>query len=224
MVLRIKDMQQHDRPRERLIKQGPEFLSNAELLAILLKTGTRDKSALDLSQELLSNYDLSQLSNSSVPDLTKLCGVKDAKACQVVAAMEIGKRALSFSGAKPEIKTPEQVFKICGPMLSNSRQEKLLCFFLDSNSRLIKHRQITIGQENASLLDEKAILRMAVQEGSDYLILVHNHPSGNPEPGSEDIKATKRARKAAAVLGIEILDHIVLGDSGFVSMLERGLI
>ncbi len=220
----IKDIPRDERPRERLIKYGASSLSNAELLAIILRTGVKGENVLTLAGNLLSKYDLKKLSKADVSELRKIKGISDAKACQIAACFELGRRASVYRGEeKPRIRSPEEAYSVVSD-LSSEPQEVFAVLLLDIKNRVIKREKLFRGGRASSLVEPQEIFRRALLESASRIILVHNHPSGDPEPSSEDINITKRVKEAGELVGIDVLDHIIVGDSGYVSLKERGLI
>ncbi|NOZ81864.1 MAG: JAB domain-containing protein [Candidatus Micrarchaeota archaeon] len=219
--MKIKDLSAQERPREKLIKYGPRALSNAELLAILIGKGYKNFSSIELSLKLLSKYSLRELSTADVRELTKITGIKDAKACSILAAFELGRRALSYTEEKYTVKTPEDVVRLF-PELKSSKKEMLKIVSLDSKLGLISIETVSIGGLNTNSVTPGEVLRPAVLSSAAGIILVHNHPSGDPEPSKEDVEMTKRISEAASLLGIEVLDHIIIGER-YVSMKESGI-
>ena len=222
-VLKIKDMPLGERPRERLIKSGPKALSDSELLAIILRTGTNGQNAVDLSKELFNVYDIKSLARIRVNRLKQTFGIGQAKACQIIAAFELGKRLSSFSdGRKLKIQTAKDVAKLIMPEMAHLKKEQLRGVYIDSRNKIIKQETIFTGSLNASIIHPREIFAIALAESAAGLILAHNHPSGDPMPSDEDIEATKQIIEAGKILGIEVLDHIIIGNKRYVSLREKG--
>jgi DNA repair protein RadC len=222
--LRMKDIPQHDRPRERIINLGVESLSNSELLSAVLGSGSRNEDVLYLSNSLLAEYSLGKLSRASANELKKTLGISDAKACRIIAAMELGRRAASGkekSGRK--IDEPADVAKILMPGMRNLRREFLRGLYLDSKGGVINDRIITIGVLNTNNAHPREVFGPAMMDGAAALIVAHNHPSGDPTPSSLDISVTRKLIRAGRILGIDLLDHVVIGKNGYVSFKEAGL-
>ena len=221
---RIKDLPAAERPRERLRDIGATNLSSAELLAIILRTGTRSDSAISLATQLLSRFGgVAGLARAGLPQLCDLRGLGEAKAAQVKAALELGRRLLS---AKPEeraaVKSPQDVADLLSDM-GFLEQEVLRLVLLNTKNQVMGTPEVYRGSVNASLIRVGELFREAVRENCTALIVVHNHPSGDPAPSPEDISVTKRIVEAGKLLDIEVLDHIILGQQGHVSLKERGL-
>lgn len=223
MKYKIKDFPVEERPRERLMKYDSSSLSNSELLAIIMGKGTREKNVLDLSTEILTKYDLTKLSQESVNSLNKINGVGIAKACQIVACFELGRRLNSyFKESMPPISCPDDVFKLLNPKLKFKKKEHFIGLFLDTRKRLIKEETMFIGTLDTSVIHPREILKSAIKESASALIIAHNHPSGDPKPSSEDIRITKQIVKAGDIIGIPVLDHVIIGLQEYTSLRDDG--
>jgi len=224
-VHRIKDMRSDDRPRERLEQQGSQALSNPELLAILLGTGVQGQSAIQLAQELLREYGgLAGLHRADYQDLVKTRGIGPAKAAQLGAAIELGRRlAVSVPDDRPAIQSPEQAAELVMYEMGALKQEHLRVLLLDTRNQLIRITEIYQGSLNTSLIRVGEIFRDAVRENAAAVIVAHNHPSGDPSPSPEDVAVTRAMIDAGRLLDIEVLDHIVIGTGRFVSLKSKGL-
>jgi DNA repair protein RadC len=222
----IRDLPVDERPRERLVNYGPQVLSAAELLAVLLRTGTQEFSAIGLAEKLLSHFgSLRALSNATVEQLASFKGIGTAKAAQLQAAIELGKRLAVFGeNTKPVIRSPHDVHSLVTPELRDEQKEHFKALMLDTKNQVIRIKTISIGSLNASLIHPRELYREAISAASASVIVVHNHPSGDPTPSREDIEVTKRLMEAGKVVGIDLLDHIVVGDGRWVSLKERGLL
>jgi|SRR3989344_3938220 len=219
---KLTDFPLSERPRERLINNNPGFLSNAELLAIILSTGKQGENVLDVSRNLLSKFPLNRFSNVSVNELTGHSGIGKAKACKILAAVELGKRSVSFqSRPNPVINSAEDIVKIVKTELSNLRQEHFMVFYIDSRKKLIKKETLFIGTLDSNIIHPREIFSKALSESASAMIFAHNHPSGDPSPSDADIEATLDLAKAGNLLGIEILDHIILGQNRFTSLKQQ---
>jgi len=222
--VRIKDIPKDERPRERLIKHGPSSLSNAELLSIIMGTGNKKENALLLSTRLLTNYTLRELSEITIGELKGISGIKNAKACRILAAVEIGKRIVSHKDSKRSINSPEDIADMLMPEMRRLRKECLKGIHLDSKCGIIKEEVLSIGGLSTNTIFPREVFRTSIIHSAAAIILVHNHPSGDPEPSEEDIEFTRRIAEAGRLIGIELLDHIIIGDGRYVSMKERGII
>lgn len=223
--LKVKDLPKSERPRERLLKVGAAALSDSELLAIVLRAGSKKENILDLSRRLVKDYNLKSLSQITVNQLSKTFGIGQAKACQIVACFELGRRLAAYSeNPKITIEEPANVVKIMGPKLRSLDKEYFVCLLLDSRKRLIKKETIFIGTLNASVTHPREIFKTAIAASAAGIILVHNHPSGDSAPSKEDIEFTLQLIEAGKLLEIEVLDHVIIGDKNFFSFKEQGVI
>ncbi|SHJ82091.1 RadC family protein [Paramaledivibacter caminithermalis] len=225
--LTIKRMPESERPREKLIRYGADTLSNSELLAILIRTGTKEHSALELANILLSHEDngIRFLANSTIEELSKIKGIGKTKACQIIAAVELGNRlSRSLLEVKKRIKTPRDVTDMFINDMRFLEKEYFKVIFLNTKNEIITYETISIGSLNASIVHPREVFNRAIKKSSASIILLHNHPSGNPEPSKEDINITKRLIKAGEIVGIEVLDHIIIGDGNYFSLKENSLI
>ena len=214
-----------DRPREKLIEHGPDILSNSELLAILIRTGTTERSALDIARELTENDGLySNIAQArSVADLSKINGLGPAKAATILAAVELGRRV---AGADPQKKvklsSPEACVSYLMPRMRYEQQEKFLVLLLDSKNQLLKCQQVSEGTLNASVVHPREVFAPAMLHRAACVLAAHNHPSGDPAPSIEDRKLTQALEATGTVMGIPLLDHIIIGDGRYFSFRENG--
>ena len=221
----IRDLPSHDRPRERLRLLGAHQLSNSELIAILLRTGIAGENVLNLATRLLAAFDgLAGLARASFADLCALNGVSEAKACQLFAALELGRRATNAAPeARPLIHSPADVHHLLGAEMASLPQERLRVLLLNTKQEVVLVREVYQGTVDTASVRIAEILRPAIRENCPSFIVVHNHPSGDPTPSSDDIRVTRRLRQSAATMDISLQDHLVIGARGFVSMKQRGL-
>ena len=223
----IKDMPQSEQPREKLLAGGVETLSNAELIAILLATGTKELTAISLAENILnySNDGLRFLTDTTVEELSNIKGIGLAKSAQLIAAVELGKRiALTTKVNNYRIKSPMDVSSLLMEELRYKKKEYFNILLLNTKHELISIENISIGSLNASIVHPREVFQRAIKRSSSAIILVHNHPSGDPSPSNEDIKITKRLQEAGNIVGIEVLDHIIIGDGNYCSLKEKGLL
>lgn len=220
----IRDVHIADRPRERLIRQGAESLSNQELVAILLRTGTKEESVLVLANRVLSSFDkIQDLKHATIEEYMTVKGVGKAKAVQLLAAAEIGKRMYrKHSEGRYTIRSPEDAAAYLMTDMSSLTQEHFVVLFLNVKNEIIHKETIFIGSLNSSIVHPREIYREAVKRSAASIICAHNHPSGNPSPSPEDINVTKRLLEAGSLMGIELLDHVIIGDHQFISLKEKG--
>lgn len=224
--LRIPDLAIDDRPRERLAAVGAAALSHAELLAILLRVGTKGENAVRLAERLLAEWGgLPGLHRMSHSDLCQVKGIGQAKAAQLIAAIELGRRiAVSSSDERPAISSPADAANLLMYQMSALEQEYLYVILLDTRNRVLgKPLEVYHGSLNASLIRTGEIFREAVKANAAGLIVAHNHPSGDPSPSPEDVAVTRTLVEAGKLLDVEVLDHLVIGRQRFVSLKERGL-
>lgn len=213
------------RPRERLASRGEQYLTDAELLAILLGSGTPDLSALDLALELLTkNGGLRFLNEMSFQELQGIKGIGMAKAARLKAAVELGKRLSQTGGYKFPIRTPEDVKRLVMEEMRFLDREHFRCLYLDRKNRLLAMETVAIGGLSSSMVHPREVFKPAIKRSAASVILVHNHPSGDPSPSQEDIETTKRMVEAGMILGIEVLDHIIIGDGTQVSLKAQKII
>ena len=215
--MKIKEMKLEDRPLQRLIRKGPQALSNVELLAIILWR-IKNSSVFEKVSEIFKKYNLKTLSEASVAELKKIIG-DEVKACQIVACFELARRLASFKEElRPVIEGPEDVYKIVGPEMQALKQECVKVLLLDSRNRLIKVETISLGTLNENVIHPREVFKPAIENSAASIILVHNHPSGDAEPSKEDLKITKEIVKAGKLLGISLEDHVVIGNGKFTSL------
>lgn len=220
----IRDLPAGERPRERMEQYGPTALSNAELLAILLRVGVKGESAIRLAERLLSHFgSLAGIAKARIPQLSELPGVGLAKACQVKAAFELGKRlATSTEDARPVVSSTADAVALVMEDLRYREQECMAAILLDVRNQVIRVPIITIGTLTASPAHPREIFREAITHGAHSIIVVHNHPSGDPSPSPQDLDLTSRLVKAGEVNGIAVNDHIIIGGGRYVSLKVAG--
>lgn len=225
--LSIKNWASDDRPREKLLLNGIHSLSDSELIAILLRTGTRQTSAVELARKLLGKVEnnLNKLGKLSVNDLMKLKGIGEAKAVTLVAALELGKRRkLSESVENLTIKSSKDIFEIFHALLSDLPHEEFWILLLNRSNKIIDKVKISQGGIAGTVIDKKLILRIAIENLASSVILCHNHPSGNIKPSHSDIEITNHLNEATKLMDIKMLDHIIVADKSYFSFLDEGLI
>jgi len=221
----IRDLPESERPRERLQSYGPGSLSTSELLAILLRTGAKSESAINLGTRLLANFGgLAGIARAGFGDLCEVHGLGVAKAAQIKAALELGKRLMVASPEeRPQVKSPSDVANMLMLEMGFLEQEHLRVILLDTKNRVLGMPTIYIGSLNTSVLRVGELFREAVKANSAAVIVVHNHPSGDPTPSPEDVSITRQLVEAGKLLDVEVLDHLVIGQQRYVSLKERGL-
>jgi DNA repair protein RadC len=211
-----------ERPRERLLAKGPLALSDAELLAILLRTGPRRQNAVELARAMLKRFDgLPDLGRRLPKEFMQIPGIGSAKAASLAAAFELGRRFLSERNApRTAFRSSRDVAAYFSPLLSGLKREVFRIAILDSRHRLIKAKTVTVGTLNLALVHPREVFREAIVEDAGGIVLVHNHPGGDPSPSEEDIRLTRQLSSAGEALGIPVLDHLVIAAAGFYSFAD----
>ncbi|KUK82005.1 MAG: DNA repair protein RadC [Pelotomaculum thermopropionicum] len=222
----IKELPEDIRPRERLLKEGAEALSDVELLAILLRTGSRATTALDLASLLMARFkNLHRLVDAAVEELSDVKGVGPAKASQVKAALELARRLAQFSEAsRPVIKSPDDAAALVMEEMRHLDREHFRALLLNTKNQVIGTDKVSVGTLNSSTVHPRELFRNAIRKSAASMVLVHNHPSGDPAPSREDLDITRRLVEVGKIIGIEILDHIIIGDNRFTSFRAKELI
>ncbi|MEW6109087.1 MAG: DNA repair protein RadC [Nitrospirota bacterium] len=220
----IKEWPEDERPRERLLKHGAHSMSDAQLVAIILRTGGNGRSAIDLGMELIDTFgSLKNMQEASLHELCRIKGLGRAKAAQLKAALELGKRLFNEPALKgPVFSTARDVYSYFNARFRNMKKEVFYCVLLDVKNRLVRETRISEGSLTSSLVHPREAFRDAVKESAASVIFVHNHPSGDPSPSREDISITERLSIAGDTVGIKVLDHIIIGDGAYTSMMEKG--
>lgn len=229
---KIKDWPEDERPREKVMHHGAGVLSDAELLAIFLRTGTPGRTAIDVGSEMIKSAggSLARMAALTVKELRKLSkGVGPAKACELAAAFEVGKRIARQNARSAPLDTPKAIYEFMGPQLQTLARESLRAVLLDTRHRLIHAEEVSLGTLNESLAHPREILRPAISHGAYAFVLVHNHPSGDPAPSEADRSLTRRIREAAELVQIHLLDHVIIGREregapAYFSFKEHGLL
>lgn len=222
----IRDWREDDKPREKLLKKGAESLSDSELLAILIRHGTKGHSAIDVAVDLLNKYEnITGLSKLSAAEIRKTKGLGQAKAVTIAAAFELGKR-IEVPPFDPsnKINQPGDIARFYIPKFRNIMKENFLVLLLNSSNIVFKEVKISEGSLNASIVHPREVFKSAISESAASVILLHNHPSGNPTPSEEDKKITHQLAEAGNIIDIRVLDHIIITANAYFSFAERGLI
>ncbi|WP_309271477.1 DNA repair protein RadC [Paenibacillus sp.] len=221
----LRDIPHQERPRERMLQYGASALSDAELLAILLRTGTRQESAIHLAQRIMKQVgSMRQLVDMSTDELMAIKGIGSAKAVQLKAGIELGQRLARTRMDQPVvIRTPRDAADVLMEQLRYLQKEHFVCLFLNTKNHIIAQETLSIGSLNASIVHPREVFRASIKCSSASIVCAHNHPSGDPTPSPEDISLTLRLKEAGEIVGIEVLDHLIIGDGEFVSLKEQGL-
>ena len=225
----IKDWPESERPRERLLSAGAGNLSTAQLLAIILRTGGKDKSALGLARELLVQFNgLKDIEDASVAEFSNTKGMGNAKIAQLKAAFQLGRRLLQNEAGDavkiPSFRNSQEVYEYYRPRFYGLKKEKFLCALLDIKNRVFKETTVSDGTLTSSLVHPREVFRYAIKEAAVSVLFVHNHPSGDPSPSRDDIDITKRLIETGKIIGIKVLDHVVVSDGEYVSLMEKGYV
>lgn len=225
--LSIKSWAEDDRPREKLLAQGRSALSDAELIAIIIGSGSRDESAVDLSKRILHSIDnnLNELGKLTVNDLMKFKGIGEAKAITIAAALELGRRRKEQEPKKKiKIASSKDAFDIFFPLLEDVPHEEFWVLLLNHQNKVIDKVCVSRGGVSGTVADAKLIFKVAIEKLASSIVLCHNHPSGNLQPSHQDKELTKKLKQAGSTLDIAVLDHIIIGDTNYFSFADEGLL
>lgn len=223
--LKIMDIPENERPREKMIKYGADSLSNVELLALVLRTGTAKENVLTLSNRILKDVEgLNGLFTASAEELMEIKGVKAAKATQIMALCALYKRFKEFNKEEHKISKPQDAADLLMDEMYMLNQEVLVLLMLNTKNVVIGKKQIFKGTLNSSLVHPREVFREALKKSAHSIIISHNHPSGDPTPSNEDVNITLRIKECGNLMGIELIDHIIIGDKKFISMKEKGIL
>lgn len=226
MSVELKQYQPKIKPREKAEKYGVETLSYQELIAIILRTGNKEKNVLDLSNEVLLNFDnLFELKTASIEELKEIEGIGPAKAIEIQASIELGKRLAIEEREKngPILSSVDLAEQLILEM-KDYEQEHFIVLYLNAKNEVIKKKTVFIGSLNQSVAHPREIFKIAVKTSTARMIIAHNHPSGNPSPSSQDIAFTERIAECGRLMGIDILDHLIIGENSYISLREEGII
>lgn len=224
--LNIKSWAEEDRPREKLLTKGSASLSDAELLAILLRSGSRDETAVGLAQRVLldSDNDLNQLGRQPLSALTKFKGLGETKALTILAALELGRRRqLSDVKERPVLRSSLDAYNAISGILADLPHEEFWVLMINRGCRMIGRERVSTGGVSGTVVDAKIVFKRALDSLATSIVLCHNHPSGNLRPSEADIQLTKKLKKAGEVLDIAVLDHLIIGASGYYSFADEGI-
>ncbi|WP_286676642.1 RadC family protein [Peribacillus asahii] len=220
----MREYRKEEKPRERFLQDGPESLSNQELFALLLRTGTKEESVLQMANRLMDAFEeLRLLKEASIEELTAIKGIGEAKAIQLLAAVELGRRIHRVNNQERYvIRSPEDGAKYCMEEMRFLTQEHFVCLYLNTKNQVLHKRTVFIGSLNASIVHPREVFKEAFRRSAASIICLHNHPSGSPDPSKEDIEVTKRLVECGKIIGIDLLDHIIIGEHKYVSLKEKG--
>ena len=223
----IKDLPLNERPREKLYRYGVKSLSNSELIAVIIRTGNKGDTAIQLAERIISLDDrgIGFLSDATIEELTDVKGIGNCKAAQLLAAIELGKRISAYKKEDNiRISGPNDITDLLMEEMRYLKKEYFKIAILDTKNQIITIENISIGNLNSSIVHPREVFNRAIKRSANSIILVHNHPSGDPTPSSEDINITNRLIEAGSILGIKVLDHIIIGDNKYISFKERNII
>ncbi|MDO8622913.1 MAG: DNA repair protein RadC [archaeon] len=220
--MKILDIPKEGRPRERFLKHGPEALSDAELFAILLRTGSKGENVIDMSNRLIAEYGLDKLFECSLKELQEIKGIGPSKAMQILTIAEIQKRINQSKNPIKKISCAGDVFNLMHEKLKDKKEEHFYVLMLNNQNNIIAEHEVSKGILDASIIHPREVFRPAIKNSASKIILVHNHPSGNPEPSSDDLEITEKLIKAGDELGIKVLDHVIIGGEKWWGWKEKG--
>ena len=223
----IKDLPLNERPREKLYRYGVKSLSNSELIAVIIRTGSKGDTAIQLAERIISLDDrgIGFLSDATIEELTDVKGIGNCKAAQLLAAIELGKRISAYKKEDNiRISCPNDIADLLMEEMRYLKKEYFKIAILDTKNQIITIENISIGNLNSSIVHPREVFNRAIKRSANSIILVHNHPSGDPTPSSEDINITNRLIEAGNILGIKVLDHIIIGDNKYISFRQRNII
>lgn len=225
--MKMREMPDQEKPREKLVRQGKESLSTTEILALLIGSGSREKSAMELAAELLSldQSGVCFLGECRIEELMKVKGIGSAKACEILAAVELGKRiAAAPRASRTAISTASDIAALFMERMRYYRKEHFICLLINAKGEIIEEVTVSIGDLCSSVTHPREVFVDAVRRSAGSVAFLHNHPSGDPQPSEADVLTTKRLMEVGQLLGIPVLDHIVIGDGTYISMKGAGLI
>ena len=225
--LSIKDWAVEDRPREKLLSKGMQSLTDAELLAILIGSGQRNESAVEVARKVLnlSGNNLNELGRLSIKNLMKIHGIGKAKAITLIAALELGRRRkLTDPKEKFKISGSQDAYDFLSPLVEDLSHEEFRVLYLNRSNRVVEHKKISQGGVSGTVIDVRIILKFAIEVLASSLIISHNHPSGNLQPSEADIQITRKIKEAAKLHDIQLLDHIIISDKHYYSFADEGVL
>lgn len=218
--MKIRELPKSSRPRERFLKFGPESLSDAELLALILRTGIHNENVIEMSNRLISKFTLGKLFDSTIIELKKIKGIGEGKAIQILTIAELTKRCNQVKKSKTKISSAKDVFDILNDELKEKTKENFYIILLNTKNLILKIEKISIGILDATIIHPREIFKPAIKNSASRIVLVHNHPSGDPLPSEEDLNITQKLMKVGELIGIEVIDHVIIGNENYWSYLE----
>lgn len=224
--MNVRELPDRERPREKLLRRGRESLSNAELLAVLLRTGTRSMPVMDLAAKILSrdSRGLRFLAECTPEELQEIGGMGTAKSCELLAAVELGRRiAASRTESRGVIESAEDVIDLFMEKMRYHKKEHFVCLLIGSRGEIIEETEVSVGDLNSAVANPREVFTGAVRRSAGAVLFLHNHPSGDPSPSEQDILTTRRLERAGMILGIPVVDHIIIGDGTYTSLKAEGL-
>jgi DNA repair protein RadC len=221
--MKIKDLPNDSKPRERFLKYGPEALSDAELFAIILRTGNKNENVLEVANKLIAEYGIDKLFDCSVKELRKIKGIGKTKAIELLTIAELAKRYSSFKREIKHISSAKDVFDLYHERLKDEKQENFYVLMLNNKNNIIKEELISKGVLDSAIIHPREVFKPAIKNSSARIILIHNHPSGDPKPSEEDVKVTKQIKEASKFVSIELVDHIIVGREDYYSFKQKFL-
>lgn len=222
--MKIHDFDPDNRPRERFLAHGPSALSSAELLALILRTGTKNCNILDTCNQLIRRFSLEKLPNTSIHELMEINGIGPSKAMQISAIFELNKRLHHMQNRNKKIQCAQDVYEYMEGKIPDETREHLFILHLNTKNQVIKDEIVSVGTLNAALIHPREVFKSAIRESDHAIILVHNHPSGDPHPSIADKQVTELLKKTSNVIQIELLDHVIVSKTDWFSFKDHGLI
>lgn len=223
-MIKLKEMPVNNLPRERLLKDGKESLADYEVLAIILRTGIKGKNVLDLSKEMLTKFQLNEFSNLTINELMEIKGIKEAKAIEILAAIEFGKRVSNYISVRTIIKNNKEAYLYLKNKMEDLEEEHLICLYLNIKSEVVYEKTISIGSINDTSFDINKIIKYALKNSSNHIIISHNHPTGDPLPSNNDIIITHKAIDLLNKFDIKLIDHIIIGKNKYYSFNKQKIL
>ncbi|NTV99153.1 MAG: DNA repair protein RadC [Chlorobiaceae bacterium] len=222
--MRLQEIDPDNRPQERFLSSGPLSLSPAELLALILRTGTKSSNILDTCNEIIARFGLDRMPDMTIAELQQIRGIGKTKAMQIVSVFELNRRVNHTRNNKRKIHAARDVFEYMEGRVPDESKEHLFVLHLNTKNQVVKNELVSVGTLNASLIHPREVFKAAIRESSHAIILVHNHPSGDVEPSSADKQVTSLLKQAGSIIQIELLDHIIIGKTGWFSFRENSLL